>query len=91
MFGSDGHLLFPLRSKLDAFPIVKRNDESKRNAVAKGRPLVLLVVINLMTSPGHSWVQWAALGIGSAWVVSFKAAIGLIGLVLMTKLWNQRA
>ncbi len=32
--------------------------------------LVLLVVINLMTSPGHWWVQWAALGIGIAWVVS---------------------
>jgi len=35
-------------------------------------PLVLLflVVINLMTSPGHWWVQWAALGIGIAWVIS---------------------
>jgi len=27
--GSDGHLLFPLRSKLDAFPIVKRKDEDQ--------------------------------------------------------------
>lgn len=32
--------------------------------------LVMLVVINLMTSPGHWWVQWAALGIGIAWVIS---------------------
>ncbi len=32
--------------------------------------LMLLVVINLMTSPGHWWVQWAALGIGIAWVIS---------------------
>ncbi len=31
--------------------------------------LMLLVVINLMTSPGHWWVQWAALGIGIAWVI----------------------
>jgi hypothetical protein len=23
-----------------------------------------------MTSPGHWWVQWAALGIGIAWVIS---------------------
>jgi hypothetical protein len=30
--------------------------------------LVMLFVINLMTSPGHWWVQWAALGIGIAWV-----------------------
>ena len=35
-------------------------------------PLVLLMlfVINVMTSPGDWWVQWAALGIGIAWVVS---------------------
>ena len=35
-------------------------------------PLILafLFVINLMTSPGHWWVQWPALGIGIAWVIS---------------------
>ena len=35
-------------------------------------PLILLMlfVINLMTSPGNWWVQWAALGIGIAWVLS---------------------
>ena len=32
--------------------------------------LALLVVINLMTSPGEWWVQWPALGIGIAWVIS---------------------
>ena len=32
--------------------------------------LALLFVINLMTSPGHWWVQWAALGIGIAWVIA---------------------
>ncbi len=31
--------------------------------------LLLLVLINAMTSPGHWWVQWAALGIGIAWVL----------------------
>ena len=31
--------------------------------------LVFLFVINLMTSPGDWWVQWAALGIGIAWVI----------------------
>lgn len=36
-------------------------------------PMILigLFVINWMTSPGDWWVQWAALGIGIAWVVSF--------------------
>jgi hypothetical protein len=35
-------------------------------------PLILafLVLINWMTSPGHWWVQWAALGIGIAWFSS---------------------
>ena len=32
--------------------------------------LVMLAVINLMTSPGHWWVQWPALGLGIAWVLS---------------------
>ena len=40
-------------------------------------PLILLflVVINMMTSPGHWWVQWAALGIGIAWVMSLMRVI----------------
>jgi hypothetical protein len=29
--------------------------------------LALLFVINFMTSPGHWWIQWPALGIGIAW------------------------
>lgn len=35
-------------------------------------PLILafLFIINLMTSPGHWWVQWVALGLGIAWVIS---------------------
>ena len=32
--------------------------------------LAFLVVINLLTSPGHWWVQWPALGLGIAWVLS---------------------
>ena len=32
--------------------------------------LAFLVVINLMTSPGHWWVQWPALGLGIAWVIN---------------------
>lgn len=37
--------------------------------------LLLLFVINLMTSPGHWWVQWPALGIGIAWVISLFRVI----------------
>jgi hypothetical protein len=33
--------------------------------------LVFLVMVNLMTSPHHLWVRWAALGIGIAWIISF--------------------
>jgi len=32
--------------------------------------LAFLFVINLLTSPGHWWVQWPALGMGIAWIVS---------------------
>ncbi len=32
--------------------------------------LALVVVINLMTTPHNLWFQWAALGIGIAWLVS---------------------
>lgn len=37
--------------------------------------LAMLFVINLVTSPGHWWVQWAALGIGIAWFVSLMRVI----------------
>jgi hypothetical protein len=40
-----------------------------------------------MTSPGHWWVQWAALGIGIAWVISLlrvlRAMILLGGLAAL--------
>ena len=49
--------------------------------------LVMLVIINLMTSPGHWWVQWPALGIGLAWVISLlrviRAVIVLGGLAAL--------
>ena len=40
-------------------------------------PLILLflVLVNLMTSPGHWWVQWAALGLGIAWFFSLLKVI----------------
>lgn len=54
--------------------------------------LVLLVVINLMTSPGEWWVQWPALGIGIAWVLSLFRVLaalvvagGIAGLVAMLR------
>jgi hypothetical protein len=40
--------------------------------------LAFLVVINMMTSPGHWWVQWAALGMGIAWVFSLLRVIRAI-------------
>lgn len=44
-------------------------------------PLILgfLVIIDLMTSPGHWWVQWPALGIGIAWVIClFRVLAALV-------------
>lgn len=59
-------------------------------------PLILFVlfVINVMTSPGHWWVQWAALGIGIAWFISLfrviRAAIVVGGLAGLFALLNRR-
>ena len=54
--------------------------------------LVLLVVINLVTSPGHWWVQWPALGIGIVWVLSLLRVIraliltgGLLALIALLR------
>ncbi|HUU33470.1 MAG TPA: 2TM domain-containing protein [Vicinamibacterales bacterium] len=56
--------------------------------------LALLVVINVMTSPGHWWVQWPALGIGIAWVLSlFRVIRALVlagGLAALTALLMRR-
>ena len=43
--------------------------------------LALLFVINLVTSPGEWWVQWAALGMGIAWVVCLLRVIRTVILV----------
>lgn len=49
--------------------------------------LFMLFVINLMTSPRHWWIQWAALGIGLAWFLSLmrviRAAIMLGGIAAL--------
>jgi len=55
--------------------------------------LLLLVVINWMTSPGDWWVQWAALGIGIAWVLSlFRVlrALVVVGGVAALAAYLQR-
>lgn len=56
--------------------------------------LAFLFVINLMTSPGHWWVQWAALGIGIAWVFSLlrvlRAVVLLGGLAGLAAYLNGR-
>lgn len=59
-------------------------------------PLILafLFVINLMTSPGHWWVQWPALGLGIAWVFSLfrvlRAALLVGGLAGLVALLNRQ-
>ena len=56
--------------------------------------LVMLFFINLMTSPGHWWVQWAALGIGIAWFVSLlrvlRAAVLVGGLAALVAYLRKR-
>jgi hypothetical protein len=56
--------------------------------------LALLFVINWLTSPGHWWVKWAALGIGIAWIISLirvlTALVVVGGLAALTAaLWSK--
>ncbi len=58
--------------------------------------LALLFVINLATSPGDWWVQWAALGMGIAWVVCLLRVIRTVIVVgglaaLGTWLWKRES
>ncbi len=43
--------------------------------------LVMPAVINWMTTPGHWWVQWAALGIGIGWFFSLLRVLKAIFLL----------
>jgi len=56
--------------------------------------LLLLFVINWMTSPGDWWVQWAALGIGIAWVLALlrviRAAVLVGGAAALTAWWVKK-
>jgi hypothetical protein len=40
-------------------------------------PMILgmLLVINVLTSPGQWWIQWPALGIGIAWFISLMRVL----------------
>ncbi|HZN54273.1 MAG TPA: hypothetical protein VFB67_03045 [Candidatus Polarisedimenticolaceae bacterium] len=57
--------------------------------------LLMLVVINWMTTPGNWWVRWAALGIGIAWVVSLirvvRALVVVGGLAALGTWLAQRS
>lgn len=59
-------------------------------------PLIVLFlfIVNLMTSPGHWWFQWAALGIGIAWVINLfrvvRAILVLGGLAGLTAYLNRQ-
>lgn len=53
----------------------------------------LCFAINAMTSPGHWWVKWVALGMGIAVLVAWAKALRtlfVIGLVAAVGLWVHR-
>lgn len=58
--------------------LLRRSMRSVRFLFTGPLILVFLVVINAVTSPGHWWVQWAALGVGIAWVISLLRVIRLL-------------
>jgi hypothetical protein len=56
--------------------------------------LAFLFVLNLVTSPGHWWVQWPALGIGIAWFFSalrvLKAVVIVGGLAALVNYFRRQ-
>jgi hypothetical protein len=56
--------------------------------------VVFLVVLNLMTSPGQWWFQWAALGLGIAWVINLlklaRTAVVMGGLATVAAYFARR-
>jgi uncharacterized membrane protein len=59
-------------------------------------PLLVLIlyVINVMTSPGNPWWHWAALGLGIAWVIALfrvlRAILVLGGVAGLAAYLNRR-
>ncbi len=43
--------------------------------------IALCFTINLMTSPGHWWVQWVVLGMGIAVISAWWRAVKLVGVM----------
>ena len=56
--------------------------------------LVLLVVLNLVTSPGHWWVKWPALGLTIAWLISLlrvaRALLVLGGVAALAAFFRRK-
>jgi hypothetical protein len=56
--------------------------------------LAFLFAVNLMTSPGEWWIQWPALGLGIAWMISLfrvlKVALLVGGVAALIGLLKKR-
>lgn len=56
--------------------------------------LAFLFVVNLMTSRSEWWIQWPALGLGIAWIISLfrvlKVALILGGVAALVGLLKKR-
>jgi hypothetical protein len=52
---------------------------------------VFLVVLNMITSPGHWWFQWPVIGWGMAVLFNYFDVFGVPGVGPMNKEWEQKA
>jgi len=70
-----------ITAKITWLELMTKTFRAARFLVVGPMILGVLVIINLMTSPGHWWVQWPALGIGIAWVISAFRVLGALAMV----------
>jgi hypothetical protein len=55
--------------------------------------LVLLAIINLVTSPGDWWIKWPAIGLGIFWFISLLRvlrAVVVVGGIAALGAWLMR-
>ncbi len=80
--------------RIKAIMIMSRTVRAVKFLFVGPAVLVLLAIINAMTSPGYWWVKWAALGIGIAWILSLfrviRAMIVVGGLVALIALLRNK-
>lgn len=76
---------------IEAKKRVKRKKDFYEHLTTYVAISIFLVVLNLITSPGHWWFQWAVIGWGMAVLFNYFDVFGVPGVGPMGQEWEQKA